>query len=147
MSQLIKKQFELTRTNIFKSIEGVNEQTFDVAPKGFNNTIHWQLGHILVAAEKFLFGESGKLSAEYGEFFGYGTKPADWKGEAPSVAALVEQLKDQLNRIQEIPDEKFKEKLPEPILGNTTYGELAAFTVFHEALHAGQIHAMTRFLG
>lgn len=147
MSELIKRQFELTRRTIFKAIEDASEKKLDVQPDGLSNTVQWQLGHVLVAAENFLFGPAGQLPAEYGGLFGYGSKPSAWEGDVPSVATLVEQLKDQLNRIKEIPNERFDEKLPEPVLGNTTYEELASFTAFHEATHAGQIHVMVRVLG
>lgn len=147
MSELIKRQFELTRGSIFKDIENASEKNFDVKPEGYNNTIQWQLGHVLVAAENFLFGPAGQLPAEYGGLFGYGSKPSEWQGNVPSVQTLVEQLKEQLNRIKELPTDRFDEKLPEPVIGNTTYGELASFTAFHEANHSGQIHAMVRVLG
>lgn len=147
MSELIKRQFEFTRRAILKDIENASEKNFDVQPEGFNNNVHWQLGHVLVAAENFLFGPSGQLPEEYGKLFGYGSKPSAWEEDVPSVATLVEQLKEQLNRIKELPDHHFDEKLPEPVIGNTTYGELASFTAFHEANHSGQIHAMVRLLG
>lgn len=147
MSDLLKKQFELTRTSIFKQIEGLSKDIFDVQPKGYKNNIHWQLGHILVAAEQFLFGGLGKLPEEYSALFGYGSKPAEWDGDVPTVDVLLEQLKAQHNRIKEIPADRFQEKLPEPILGCTTYGELASLTAYHEANHDGQIHAMAKYLG
>lgn len=146
MSDLVKMQFELTRTNLFKTIEEASEEILDVQPKGYKNTIHWNIGHILTTAEKFLFGPNGKFPAEYNELFGYGSKPADWKGNVPTVATLLEQLKEQLPRIKEIPEERFQEKLPEPILGRNTYGELAALALYHETFHYGQIYAMKRFL-
>ncbi|HHW37520.1 MAG TPA: DinB family protein [Bacillales bacterium] len=147
MSDLIKRQFEFTRRAILKDIESGSGKNFDVQPEGFNNTVQWQLGHVLVTAENLLFGPSGKLPEEYGRLFGNGSKPSAWEGDAPSVATLVEQLKEQLNRIKELPDDRFDEKLPEPVIGNRTYGQLVSFTAFHEANHCGQIHAMVRFLG
>ncbi|HHY71990.1 MAG TPA: DinB family protein [Bacillus bacterium] len=146
MSDLIKKQFELTRTSIFKTIEQTASEKFNVKPQGYNNTIHWQLGHILVAAEQFLFGGLNKLPEEYGALFSYGSSPSDWQGDVPTVANLVEQLKGQLQRIKEIPNERFQEKLPKRILGNHTFDELASFAAYHESNHTGQIHAMSRFL-
>lgn len=38
MSDLIKMQFELVRTNLFKTIEEASEEILDVQPKGYNNT-------------------------------------------------------------------------------------------------------------
>lgn len=146
MSNHLLKQFELTRRHIFQDVEGVSAELFDVQPNGLPNTLHWQLGHILATAEGFLFGANGQLPATYNEWFGYGSKPSAWQGDVPSVETLVEQLKEQLERIKEISTERFQEKLPEPIIGNTTYGELVAFTAFHESTHAGQIHVMRKLV-
>lgn len=147
LSELIKRQFELTRGYIFKDIESASGENFDVKPEGFNNTIHWQIGHLLTTTEQLVFGPEGQLPEEYGKLFGNGSKVSEWQGEVPSVETIVEQLKSQLARIKEIPNERFEGKLPQPFLGNTTYGELVSFTAFHEANHSGQIHAMVRFLG
>lgn len=145
MSELLK-QFELTRGDIFRDIEGVSEEQFSIVPEDLPNSLHWQLGHVLVAAEMFLFGENGQLPVEYNGLFGYGSRPSAWEGDVPSVDTLVNELKSQLERIKEIPTEHFQEKLPEPILGNTTYGELVSFTAYHECTHAGQIHVIKRLL-
>ena len=80
-----------------------------VQPKGFNNTIHWHIGHILTIAEKFLFAGNQQIPENYNELFGGGTRPSEWPEEVPSVEVLLSQLKDQLQRIKEIPNERFKE--------------------------------------
>jgi len=144
MSELVKRQFELGRGNLLKDIEGSAKELFDVQPEGLSNTIHWQVGHILTVAEGFLFGANGQLPAEYNELFGYGSKPSAWGNDVPSVETLVEQLKSQLERIKEIPNERFQDQLPEPVLGNSTYGELVSFTAFHELTHIGQVHIIKR---
>ncbi|MCQ6275015.1 DinB family protein [Bacillus sp. V3B] len=144
MSELVKRQFELGRRNLLNDIEGTATELFDVQPEGLSNTIHWQLGHILTGAEGFLFGAEGQLSAEYNELFGYGSKPSAWQDEVPSVETLIQQLKSQLERIKEIPNERFQDQLSEPVLGNSTYGELVSFTAFHELTHIGQVHTMKR---
>jgi uncharacterized damage-inducible protein DinB len=146
MSELVKRQFELGRGNLLKDIEGAAKEIFDVQPEGLPNTIHWQVGHILTGAEGFLFGADGQLPVEYNELFGYGSKPSAWGNEVPSVEKLVEQLKSQLERIKEIPNERFQVKLPEPVLGNSTYGELVSFTAFHELTHIGQVHVLKRLV-
>src|SRR4051812_37787436 len=100
MSEVVKKQFELGRAGLLKDIEGLAKGLFDVQLEGLPNTIHWQIGHILAAAEGFLFGAEGQLPAKYNELFGYGSKPSAWKSdEVPSVETLAEQLKSQLERI------------------------------------------------
>ena len=146
MGELIKKEFELLRTRLYPRVEEIADNVFDIQPEGFNNTIHWHIGHILTVTEGFLFAENGQLPAEYQELFAPRTKPSDWKGEVPSIATLVQQLKEQHERINGIPNETFNEKLPEAKLGCSTVGELAGFTFYHETYHFGQIHAMKRLI-
>ncbi|USK85935.1 DinB family protein [Peribacillus asahii] len=144
----LNSQLQLTRQKILSEIEGINPELFDIQPKGFNNTLHWHIGHILTVTEQFLLGypHTNHLPANYGELFGYGSKPADWKGDVPSVEVLVQQLQEQANRILAIPEERYSEKLAQPFLGLETVGEIFTFALFHESNHLGQIHAMKRVI-
>ena len=146
MGALIKKEFELLRTRLYPRVEEISEEMADVQPKGFNNNIRWNVGHLLTVTENFLFAENGQLPANYKELFAPGTKPSDWSGEVPSVATLLQQLKEQQERINNIPNERFNEDLPEPKFGCSTVGELAGFSFYHETYHFGQIHAMKRLI-
>ncbi|MFJ7728722.1 DinB family protein [Neobacillus sp. NPDC097160] len=149
MSELLFKSLELTRSFLIKNVESLDEAIVDIQPQGFNNTIHWHVGHVLTVAEQFMFGfpkKSTNLPANYMEFFATRTKPADWQGDVPSIQELTAQLKEQIKRIKEIPGESFNEKLKTPFLGQETFGELANFAVFHESLHLGQIQAMKRVI-
>lgn len=140
----VKSQLHFTRGSLLKEIEGMSPEVFDVQPKGFNNTIHWHIGHILTVTEQFLLGypQTNKLPANYKGLFGNGSKPSDWKDDVPSIAILTQQLQEQIKRIHEIPEGRFSAKLPKPFLGRETVGELASLNVFHESYHLGQIHAM-----
>ncbi|KRF55269.1 formate dehydrogenase [Bacillus sp. Soil768D1] len=140
----VKNQLKVMRENLLKEIEGLSPELMDVQPKGFNNTIHWHLGHVLSAAEKFLLDSpnNSNLPANYGQLFGYGSKPADWTGDIPSVEVLKQQLQEQLGRLLEIPEESLNEKVAQPFREMETLGEFINFVVLHEASHIGQIHAM-----
>ncbi|WP_071394408.1 DinB family protein [Bacillus tuaregi] len=144
MGQVIKKEFEIIRTRLHARLAEIPENMADIQPEGFNNNIRWNIGHLLLVTENFLFPGEGNLPALYTELFAPRTKPADWSGEVPTIAALVQNLEAQYNRMLKIPNEKFDEKLAEPILGNATVGELAVFGCFHESYHLGQIMAMKR---
>ncbi|WP_068675040.1 DinB family protein [Oceanobacillus sp. Castelsardo] len=146
MSELVKGQFARTRKALSQTLEGVSPEVLESVPTGFNNNIHWQVGHILVVTEHFFFKGQEKLPANYSKIFGPGTKPADWAGDIPKVETLVEQLNEQLVRVKEIPSEAFNQKLPKRFLGNETYGELAATGAFHEAMHLGQIQSLKRMI-
>jgi hypothetical protein len=149
MSELLFKNFELTRSFFLKTMAALDENIVDVQPTGFNNTVHWQIGHVLTVAEQFMFGfpkKSSHLPENYLTLFATGTKPADWQGDIPSIHELSAQLQDQLKRIKEIPVERFSEKLQNPFLGLETFGELTNFGLYHEANHLGQIQAMKRVI-
>lgn len=149
MDNLVFKQFELTRGYFLKVTEGVPETIANVQPDGYNNTIHWQIGHVLTVTEQILFGFPEKtthLPTNYMDLFGTGTKPADWKRDVPRIEDLAIQLKDQLVRLKQIPAERFNKTLEKPFMGLETFGELAGFVLFHEANHMGQIQAMKRLI-
>ena len=60
------KQFEITRGELLKFMETLDDKTVDTQPEGFNNTIRWHIGHVLTAAEVFMFGKEFKqLPTEY----------------------------------------------------------------------------------
>ncbi|MHC0038057.1 DinB family protein [Pseudoneobacillus sp. C159] len=146
MSELVKKQFAAARRMLFETLEGVSPEVFDTIPEGFNNSIHWQVGHILSSTEFFLFTGKGILPENYNNLFGYGSKPAHWTGDIPSVESLLAELKEQLVRINGIPNETFHEKLPSPVLGIDSVGELAAMGALHECMHLGQIQSLKRLI-
>jgi len=145
MSNYLMKQMELTRHGLISDIKKLDESVMDVQPNGFNNTIHWHIGHTLTVVEQFLFGypkKSQHIPENYYALFANGTKPSDWNDDVPSVNELTKQLNEQLERIKQIAIEQFEQKLEKPFLGQDTFGGLVAFATFHEANHVGQIHAM-----
>ncbi|ASV66671.1 MULTISPECIES: DinB family protein [Cytobacillus] len=149
MSEAIKYQLELTRNNLLREVKNIPQDLLDVQPEGFNNTIHWHIGHVLTVTEQFIMNypnNTDHLSENYLQLFGYGTKPSDWTGEVPSVNFLIDQLQDQIVRINKIPNDVFNQELPEAILGQKTVGQLAMLSAYHEANHLGQIHAMKRIV-
>ncbi|MGA9225841.1 MAG: DinB family protein [Mesobacillus sp.] len=149
MSELLFKQFEMTRGFFLKEVAAISAQQASVQPEDFNNTIHWHIGHVLTVTEQFLMGYPQKsihLPTNYIELFGNGTRPADWSGDVPSVEVLAGQLKEQLGRIKEIPAALLDQQLKKPFLGLETFGELANMALFHESYHLGQIHAMKKLI-
>ncbi|MCM3117970.1 DinB family protein [Neobacillus sp. MER 74] len=149
MSKLLFKHFELIRGRFVNFVGDLEEGTAGIQPNGFNNTIHWHVGHVLTVAEQFMFGfpkKTTQLPANYMQLFATGTSPAAWEGDVPSVQELIIQLQDQLARIKEIPVESFNQRLKTPFLGQETFGELANFALFHEGIHLGQMQAMKRII-
>ena len=74
MSQALLKEFEFVRSRLFKSIEETSPEVLDIQPQGFNNTLHWHVGHMLTIAENFLFAGNQQIPEKYNELFGGGTR-------------------------------------------------------------------------
>lgn len=147
----MQKQFEMTRGSVMKLVKDLNVHTADIQPEGFNNTLHWHVGHILLAAENFMFGfpkKSNNLPLSYMDLFGMGSKPSNWPDEVPSIVVLTQQLEEQSSRVRQLPPEFFEEKLPFkfPFGNNETFGDLFGFMLYHEATHLGQMQAMKRLI-
>lgn len=146
MVNLIKQQFTITRAEIMKTLEDVSPEMADIIPTGFNNNLHWQVGHVLYAGERHLFPGKGKLPQEYAYLFDSGTTPLSSSEAVPSLETLIIQLKEQHVRIHNIPDTAFEEKLPMPRPGLETFGEFAAMMAYHEAMHLGQMQSLKRLV-
>lgn len=145
------KQFQFTRNMLLHFLNNVDEKATDVQTEGFNNTIHWHIGHVLVSAEQFMFGYpkmSANLPATYNELFAMGSKPSNWNGEVPSVEQLIQDLEEQSSRIQALSDDFFAKQLPFKFpFGNIeTYSDLYTFMTYHEADHLGQMKVMKKLV-
>lgn len=149
MKHFVFKQFEIARGWSLELSESVSKEILTLKPDGFNNSILWQIGHIVTSTEYFFFeipDNMNHLPAKYYELFGSGTNPNHWDVDIPTVEELIAQMKEQLVRIQQIPAIRLNETLHTPIHGFQTIGDCASFSVLHEALHIGKIEEMERVL-
>jgi hypothetical protein len=144
---MVFKQMALVRSRTVKWIEDLDPTLVDIMPANFNNTIHWHIGHILHVQDRLtlrLGGYEVGLPEEYLVWFGNGTKPADWQTQPPSVDILLQQLKDQTERIQKQLSGKLADKLVIPFLELETVGEGFANSFYHEGVHFGFMKALKK---
>ncbi|MWV46808.1 DinB family protein [Paenibacillus sp. HJL G12] len=141
-----------TRSNIIQKVEKLPEEKRNVIPEGFNNSIHWQIGHLLTVTNLIAFQFAGKESVipeSYKTFFGNGTKPSDWTEEPPAWDALIEELTQQCKLIEDT----FSGKLQEPLTMKENFAkaetvdEALFVNINHENSHLGMISAMLKVLG
>ncbi len=114
----------------------------------FNNTIHWQVGHILTVAERMmLLSENATfLPSTFTTWFDSGTRPTDWIEDPPKLEDLIELLYEQQARLLSITHEQLDNRLDKPLFGFTSYGECAGFVAIHETLHVGKMEEMLRVI-
>jgi hypothetical protein len=138
---------ELVRSRTVKWIEAVDPALVDVKPSNFNNTIHWHAGHILLIQDRLTLRLSGLpmgLPDEYTGWFANGTKPADWQTEPPAVPILLQQLKDQGERIKSQLLGKLDDKLAIPFIEFETVSQALGYTLYHEGMHLSSMNALKR---
>ncbi|SEN69474.1 DinB superfamily protein [Paenisporosarcina quisquiliarum] len=152
MEQKIFEHMQKVRGITEKSIQQIPEELADIIPKGFSNNIRWNFGHIAYIQEKLVFGVSGDKMAlpdSYEVFFSAGTKPANWIGTPPSLAAISDELVAQKQRIENSLPGNLQKRLPEPFTNKSgitfhTLGETFLFSFYHEALHMESIKRIYR---
>ncbi|AZV43425.1 hypothetical protein BAOM_2816 [Peribacillus asahii] len=152
MEQTIIRHMETVRRITEQTMKNIPEEISDTIPKGFNNNIRWNFGHIAFVQEKIVFGISNEemnIPKNYELLFSAGTKPTEWEVTPPSFAELAEVLTEQKTRIKNFIPGRLHEKLPTPFTnrgGITFYtvGEAFLFSFYHEALHIETIKRLYR---
>lgn len=76
--EVLFTQLENYRSYILGVVENVTEEEAEVIPKGFNNNIRWNLGHIYL--DQYLWiqavtKEKADVPESFNGWFGYGTSP------------------------------------------------------------------------
>lgn len=145
----MQKQFEKSRKALMQIFDDLHEAEADFQPKGLNNTVRWQIGHVLTTSEAFMFGfpaSSTHLPQYYGDFFSPGTAPSKWQRSAPSLEELKSNLLVQTKRIKELPLETWNKDVHESFgkMGIDNMEELFQLMIFHEAMHLGQMQSIKR---
>lgn len=154
MEDYIFKQLRFVRDSTLSQVVGMKDEESLFIPKGFNNNIKWNLGHIYVIQEKFGFqiiGEETESPNFFMELFSTGTKPIDWGDQSlPSIEALIQLLKNQVDRIEH----SLEGRLDDVIVPYTTSTgltlstskELISFCLYHEGMHFDAIKSIKRMI-
>ncbi|MGB7998504.1 MAG: DinB family protein [Anaerobacillus sp.] len=121
----------------------VSENEAEIIPKGFNNNIRWNLGHVYTEQYMWietLINEEVAIPPEFNEWFGWGTSPEDFTSETPSLEQMRTLLSGQLSEIKEKYGERLEKEFPPTELWEmSTIEQVLLWTNFHEGMHLQKI--------
>ncbi|TYP72028.1 DinB family protein [Paenibacillus methanolicus] len=154
MNNYLFKQLRFVRDSTIKQVKEMSEEEARTVPRGFNNNILWNLGHILLVHEKFSFAlanEKMELPKHFAEVFAPGTKPEHWGTQVPSLAEILLLLSMQIERTGQTLEHRLEEKLEEPFVTSAGLELLAvkeclSFCIYHEGMHFAAIKAIKQQL-
>lgn len=147
--EVLFQQLEDYLTESLRVLDGLTEEEADIVPKGFNNNIRWNLGHIYLDQYlwiQHLTKEPILLPEGFGDWFGFGTNPAAWKTHPPSLSVLKELLAEQPKKIREWYEERIEEEFAPTKSGMYATAQVLVRTIFHEGQHLAKIQDIRRFL-
>ncbi|MCM2677641.1 DinB family protein [Shouchella plakortidis] len=118
-------------------------------PKGFNNHLYWQVGHLLTLTDELIFEYSGgdsRIPHHYKDFFATGTSPLNWLEQPPEIELILNELKSQLIEICDHYDGKLTQPVADNLLQANVIGDLVHVLIAHESTHLGMITAMVKVI-
>ncbi|RJX37927.1 DinB family protein [Paenibacillus pinisoli] len=139
------------RKQILSVITGMSKVQIEHIPKGFNNNLHWQIGHVLTITDDLIFEFSGvgaRMPQHYRTYFASGTSPSSWPEQPPGIDTLLKELENQMVEI----GKKYDGRLAQPVADENNFlqasviGELFHVLIAHESTHLGMIIAMSKVL-
>lgn len=151
MSQAIIHTSKVLRQVVIGQVQALSEEQLDIQPKGFNNTIRWNIGHMIYWMDQYAtlcFDSASVIPDHYESLFNTGTKPSSWTMAPPTKEELLQLLTVQLSRLSELTPEMLNATLKSPyVMGPfqfDTSGELFNFAQVHEAIHLGTISSQLK---
>ncbi|MDP5171463.1 MAG: DinB family protein [Bacteroidia bacterium] len=139
-----------TRKNLLAATESLSLEALNAIPHGFNNSIAWNLAHVLVTQQLLLYGMSGnecRIDDSFIARFRKGTKPEDAISQDD-----FDSLQELLISSVEWASEDYEQGIFTEYKDYTTsYGvklssieDAIMFNNLHESMHLGYVMAMKR---
>lgn len=142
MSEIIIRTAQTLRQIVLQQAQAIPEELYDIKPDAFNNTVRWNVGHIVFWMDSYLslcFQTDSAIPTSYAAFFNSGTKPSDWTEVPPTKEELIGELSRQMGQLSKIDTHSLKNPLvPPQQFGPLTFnlaGELFNFGLIHEGMH------------
>ncbi len=137
------------RNKTLRLLEGVSEPDAAIPAPGLINTILWHAGHSLIVVEHLSVapasGQAPVFPDGWFESFSWKSNPAaitKW----PTLAEVVERLRDQLQRLTSA----IEPLTPEKLASLRENGKTLRYSILHglhdEAGHQGEVHLLKKML-
>jgi len=143
---------QFSRTRISELIDGLTVTQLNEIPKGINTNIIWNVGHILVSQQSFMYKRTGlpfTIKTDIIEKFKSGTKAETdiSKEEIEYLKSILfevlEQIKNDYNNNKFKQFDSFTTKRGVEI---NTIEDAMSFHTFHEGVHLGWIWTIRRLV-
>ena len=151
----MEKLFDIIQKNraiLHNLLENLPEEDLHRIPKGFRNTVWWNIAHVVVTPQLLVYGLSGldyTIEEELINKYRKGTvpleNPSDEEVEKISgyLFSTVESMKTDYMQQKFM---GFKEYMTTPKVELKSVEDAISFCVFHEGLHLGAINALRKAL-
>ena len=151
----MKKQFEILKANrilILKTIEDLSLPQLNKVPEGFNNSIAWNIGHLVVVQQLLCYKLSGlemKISNEMLEKYKKGSVPNS-EITQQELDALKTYFLSQVDTFKKDYNNKvfttYNSYLTSPNVSLDSIDDAIQFNNFHEGIHLGSILALKKLV-
>ncbi|MFD1315326.1 DinB family protein [Namhaeicola litoreus] len=147
------KIFEATlfnRNKLLTILESCSDEQLNFVPKNFNNSIIWNIGHVLVTEQLLVYRLSGlelKIEESYVNMLRKGTSPLQ-----DFTSSQIQYIKENLIRTVEITRKDYQSNLFRSyqsyptstgiVLNNVD--EALQFNAFHEGIHLGVVLSLIK---
>jgi hypothetical protein len=146
------ERLKKTRIFLLGLLKDLTIEQLNEIPKGFNNNIIWNLGHLIASQQGLCYTRAGikqVISTEFFDRYKSQTKPSGIISEEEIAAiknlsvSVLDQLEEDYNKQLFSNYEAFNTRYDVPI---TNIDDAIDFLLFHEGLHMGYIMAMKKSL-
>lgn len=152
MTDKIFETVLFNRKTMVSLLDNLTEEQVNFIPENFNNSILWNIGHVLVTEQLLVYKLSGlpvKIDENLVPLFAKGTKP-----EIKGSAEQIEMVKNLLEGTVLKSRQDYKDKLFKKYQNYTTstgivlnnVDDALLFNCFHEGIHLGVLRSLKKLV-
>ena len=144
---------KIVRNNVLKTVEGLSLSAINQIPKGFNNNIAWNMGHLVATQQLLCYALSGEAMYVDNEFVNKYRKGSKPEGDIDQTE--LDFIKNQMIVLVDKIEDDYSNNLFKNYKEYTTsfdatlrkVEDAIVFNNIHEGVHLGYIFAQKRALG